>query len=288
MCVLTWAATLAFSGLYSRTPDTLELHILHTNDLHSRIEPFDVGSGFASQKGGAARRAFIIRTLRSKAKQLLLLDAGDALQGTPYFSSFKGVLDYQIMNRMGYDAGTLGNHEFDLGISGLEAALAIPNFPLVNCNYDFSAFPKLASQIRPYIIKEIQGFKIAITGVGIPFKGLVSEGNCAGVRYRDPITSLKKIITELRKNKGADMVIVLSHLGTVYHQARVDDLRLARAVKGIDLIIGGHTHTSTHKPICVNNKGWVTHLVQGYTGGIQIGHLVFDLQHSKGRSLVLK
>jgi 5'-nucleotidase len=247
--------------------------ILHTNDWHSRIEPFPPQSGKFAGQGGAAARAAIIERIRKEQKHVILLDAGDIFQGTPYFNFFEGELEYKLMTAMGYDAATLGNHDFDNGIEGILKQMKHAEFELINCNYDFND-TLLASKIKPYKIIQKGGVKIGIIGVGINLNGLVPNELWKGIIYRDPVFYANQFARELKHQKGCDFVICLSHLGYEYQDGKISDKKLAAQSSHIDIILGGHTHTFLPEPVSVlntlnrqvlvNQVGWA---------GLQLGRI---------------
>jgi len=258
-------------------PGITRLTLLHTNDTHSRIEPFGAGNGALSGKGGMARRATLVKQLRSQLGNMLLLDAGDVFQGTPYFNRYKGSLDYKLMSMIGYDAATLGNHDFDNGVDGLVTAMAEATFPFVNCNLEMKGVPSLAQRVQPWIVKQLSGLKVGITGVCVDFKGLVAPKNHEGVTWRDPLESLEPIIKLLREREKVDMVVLLSHLGYDLKGTGWDDLTLARKLPGIDVIIGGHSHTFMEEPVRVKNGGGETLVFQVGFGGVNLGRMDFTV-----------
>ena len=258
--------------------------LLHTNDTHSRIEPFGPGNGAISGLGGVARRATLVKQLRAQLGPVLLLDAGDTFQGTPYFNRYKGRLDYQLMRMVGYDAGTLGNHDFDNGVGLLlEAMVAMetlehanPPFPFVNCNFDCKGAPELAKRVRPYIVREFPGVRVGITGVGVAFAGLVDPKNHAGITWKDPYESLKPIVKRLREVEKVDLVVVLSHLGHNSQGSSAPcDLLLPAAVAGIDAVIGGHSHTFLDAPVRLPQAQGETLVFQVGFGGVNLGRMDF-------------
>jgi 5'-nucleotidase len=253
--------------------------LLHTNDTHSRIEPFGPGSGRLTGLGGIARRATLARQIRKAIPGALLLDAGDVFQGTPYFNRYKGFLDFKLMSMCGYDAGTLGNHDFDNGVAGLVAALAQADFPILNCNLDTRGAPALGQKLRPWLVKEAAGIRVGITGVCVDFKDLVARDNHAGVDWRDPLETLGPVVARLRGAERADLVVLLSHLGYDRQGEALDDLALARRVPGIDVIIGGHTHTFLDAPVRVED----TVIFQVGFAGVNLGRL--DLAVARGRQV---
>ena len=232
-----------------------KLTILHTNDVHSRIEPFPMDGGKNQGRGGIAKRAALINKIRQEEEQVLLLDAGDMFQGTPYFNYFGGELEMKLMSKMGYDAGTIGNHDFDGGIEGLHKQFsAHANFPLINCNYDFSD-TVMNGQTTPYKIFQKGALKIGVLGTGVELDGLVPELLYKKTQYLDPLKQANKYAAILKEEEQCDFVICLSHLGYAYKgEGKVCDLVLAKESKHIDLIIGGHTHTFLEQPTIVKNS----------------------------------
>ncbi|MFY8189323.1 MAG: bifunctional metallophosphatase/5'-nucleotidase, partial [Bacteroidia bacterium] len=229
-----------------------KLTILHTNDWHSRIEPFPAIDKKLGGKGGAAARAAYINKVRDEKGEILLLDAGDIFQGTPYFNFFGGELEYKLMSQMGYDCVTLGNHDFDAGIEGLLKQMPHANFDMVNANYDFSK-SALNGKVKPYKIYRKQGLKIGVFGLGIELNGIVPAKLFGNIIYNDPIAVANKIAETLKKHHKCDLVICLSHLGYKYNSTKVCDEILATKTAHIDLIIGGHTHTFLPEPAWYTN-----------------------------------
>ena len=256
-----------------------KITILHTNDMHSRIEPFSSGSykGF----GGMAQRSSIIKEIRKKEKNVLLFDGGDIFQGTPYFNYFGGELEFKLMSEMKYDAAVLGNHDFDNGINGLKKQLRHANFPFLITNYDFKK-TILKDQFKPYKIFIKDNIKVGVFGLGIELEGLVPKELYKETIYLDPIKKSKFYSNKLKNELGCDLVICLSHLGLQYENNKISDLTLAKKSKFIDLIIGGHTHTFLKKPkiitnainkkVIINQVGW---------GGINIGKIDFIFKQNK-------
>lgn len=245
-----------------------QLTILHTNDVHSRIEPFPMDGGRNEGRGGIAKRAALINKIREEEEQVLLLDAGDMFQGTPYFNYFNGELEIKLMSQMGYDAGTIGNHDFDAGIANLQKQTAAhASFPLINCNYDFSD-TILHQQVKPYQIFQKGAIKVGVIGVGVELEGLVSKELYKNTQYLDPIVQANQYAALLKHDEGCHYVICLSHLGYQYKSNKVSDRVLAERSKNINLIIGGHTHTYLTEPALVTNQDqeevWVTQV--GWAG----------------------
>ena len=277
--------TLAPNLLTQARQDFRNVTILHTNDTHSRIDPFPESHKFHAYKGGVVNRAKQIDLIRKEVGNVLLLDAGDVFQGTPYFNRFNGHLELQLMQAMGYDAMTMGNHDFDIGISGFEDAFRKnASFPIICSNYDFSN-TSMADLVKSYHIFEKNEIRIGVFGLGIELKGLVSLNNYEGTIYSDPISVAQQYIKLLRNELKCDLIICLSHLGYKYDNDKISDRILAQTVEGIDLIIGGHTHTFLKKPelITRETKGQTLVNQVGF-GGINLGRIDFFLADKKVRS----
>lgn len=256
--------------LVACTPQADHLTILHTNDTHSQIEPK------SNNTGGYARRMGLIAQERKADPDLLLLDAGDFCQGTPYFNFFHGRVEIDAMNRMGYDAATLGNHEFDNGLDTLAAVLKTANFPIVCANYDFTG-TALEGLIKPYTIIRRAGLKIGIFGLGCDPKGLISDKNFLPAVYLHPYSVAQEMANELRA-KGCDVVICLSHLGTEAKAGdAVGDTEMVAQTRGIDVVIGGHTHKLYDNLRVANLDGDSIPLCQMGKSGIYLGKIVLDL-----------
>ena len=223
------------------------LTILHTNDVHSRIEPFPMDGGRYQGMGGAAKRAAMIKKIRQEEEHVLLLDAGDIFQGTPYFNFFGGELEFKLMTEMKYDAATLGNHDFDAGIEGLHKQLPNASFDLINANYDFSN-TIMNQKVSPYKIYQKGAVKVGVLGVGIELNGLVPGTLIGETQYLDPIKQADKYASLLKNEMKCNYVICLSHLGYKYREEKVSDVDLAQNTSNIDLIIGGHTHNLLAEP----------------------------------------
>ncbi len=242
-----------------------KLCILHTNDVHSRIDPFPNNGGRYAGLGGAAKRAKLISDIRKKEKNVLLLDSGDMFQGTPYFNFFGGELEFKLMSEMKYDVATLGNHDFDAGIDGLHKQLPHVSFDIVSSNYDFTD-TVLHEACLPYVIKKIGNLTIGIFGIGIELEGLVPQKLYKKTQYLDPIKTANTTAA-LLKEKECDYIICLSHLGYKYENAsRICDVTFAKNTANIDLILGGHTHTlldqidqrenAVGEAVYINQVGW--------------------------------
>lgn len=264
------------------------LVILHTNDVHSRLDPFPMDGGRNQGVGGVAARAGLINNIRAAESNVLLLDAGDIFQGTPYFNVFKGEPEIKAMSMMGYDACTMGNHDFDAGLENFATQLQHARFPVVICNYDFTQTP-MENRHQPYLILRKGGLKIGITGVGIELNGLVPDDLAGNTQYLDPVASVNKVAEMLKKRHQCDMVICLSHLGYQYRESnsKMSDLILAKETEYIDLIIGGHTHTFLDKPVLQRNKRGADVVInQVGWGGILLGRLDYEFLQNGKKNLV--
>ena len=262
-------------GLAAATTNraTPRLTILHTNDWHSRIDPFPDDGGHNANQGGAVRRANLIAQIRSAEPNVLLFDSGDIFQGTPYFNFFLGELEMKLMSQMGYDAGTIGNHDFDGGIENLATQLKHADFPLLAANYDFRATP-LQDRIAPYRVFERGGIRVGVFGLGIELQGLVPQSLYGATVYQDPIERGNATALHLRTRQKCDLVVCLSHLGYRYRDDKVSDVVLAGSSRHIDLILGGHTHTFLDQPVTVANvEGEPVIINQVGFAGLRLGRL---------------
>ena len=221
-----------------------ELTILHTNDTHSTIYPLSPNLNDTSKanRGGFIRRIAMIKEERQKDPNLLLIDSGDFSQGSAYYNEFKGEVEVQLMNRMGYDVGTIGNHEFDFGLDNMARLFRMAKFPIVCANYDFTGTP-VEGLVKPYIIMKRNGLKIGLFGLCPAMEGLVDENKCKGVKYLDPVKVGLETATLLKKEKKCDVVICVSHLGWDMSGGRMDDEEMTAGSRNIDVILGGHSHT---------------------------------------------
>ena len=258
----------------------IKLTILHTNDMHSHIHPFT--SGRNKGLGGMAQRAALIKQIRKQEEHVLLLDAGDIFQGTPYFNVYGGELEFKLMSKMKYDAVTLGNHDFDNGLQGLKKQLPHANFPFLIANYDFSD-TILKNTFKPYKVFRKGDLKIGVFGIGIELDGLVPKKLYQNTVYQDPISTANHYANILKQKERCDLVICLSHLGFKYKGEKISDMTFAGQTRDIDLIIGGHTHTFLKKPVkqlnldekevLINQVGWA---------GINIGKIDYHFSQNDG------
>lgn len=261
--------------------DFTTISILHTNDIHCHIEPFTGTNERYANKGGLARIAKLAALERQKNPNTLLLDAGDMFQGTPYFNYFKGELMLKVMSEAGYDASTIGNHEFDNGLQGIKDPLPNAEFPIISSNYDFSD-TILSGSFPEYKIFRRDGVKIGIYGVGIELENLVGKKNYGATVYNDPVVVAQRMESFLKNDKKCDLVICLSHIGLRYRDNKVSDMVLAAETSFTDLIIGGHTHSYLEKPLEEKNKlGQPVIVNQAWWGGLVVGKIDFVFEKSK-------
>ncbi|MCU4188232.1 metallophosphatase [Flavobacterium sp. HXWNR29] len=265
------------------SPETKKITILHTNDVHSHIDPFPADHPRNANMGGAARRAALIESIRKEEENVLLLDAGDIFQGTPYFNYYGGELEFKLMSMMQYDLATMGNHDFDNGIDGFYAQLPHAEFEFVSANYDFKN-TVLNEIVKPYKIFNKDGIKIGIFGLGVELDGLVDKKLYKETVYNNPIEVAQDMTKILKEEQKCDLVICLSHLGYSYKNEpyKVSDLELAKKTKNIDLIIGGHTHTFLEKPVVEkNSEGKDVLINQVGCYGINLGKIDFYFSNDK-------
>jgi len=268
-----------------------KITILHTNDVHSHIDPFPKNDPLNPSGGGVIARANLINLVKKDNPHTLVLDAGYVFQGTPYFNFFGGELELKLMSKMGYNASTLGNHEFDNGMEKLSKVLKHANFSFLNSNYTLKNTP-LENKIKSHEIFNINGIKIGVFGLGIELEGLVEKKLYKGIKYLNPIEISKDISDDLKYNHNCDLIICLSHLGFSYSKDKniMCDLILAKQTKNIDLIIGGHTHTFLDEPVKVKNlenKDVIINQVGCF--GINLGKIDFyfseNNKHQEGMSI---
>jgi 5'-nucleotidase len=255
----------------------IKLVILHTNDTHSQVEPTDKSTLKTADMGGYARRMGLISQIREQEKNVLLVDAGDYSQGTPYFNFFNGRIEIDAMNRMKYDAGTLGNHEFDNGIDTLAVVLKNAQFPMVSSNYQLdktSLFPI----VKKYVVLEKAGLRIGIMALDVNPESLIFEKNYRGLVYQDPIEKANEISALLKKKEKCDVIICLSHLGSDGTKKEVNDFEIARKTRYIDVIIGGHSHTLITNTTVKNAAGKPMVIAQIGKSGLYLGRVELELE----------
>lgn len=281
------AITLSGFGLSSfSSAKTKRITILHTNDTHSHLDTFPQTDAKFPNQGGAAKRATIFNKIKNENPHTLILDAGDMFQGTPYFNYYGGELEIKVMNMLQYDAGTIGNHEFDNGINSLAEQIQKANFDIINANYDFKN-TLMNGLTKPYKIFVKDGIKIGVFGLGIKLEGIVNKSEYGETLWNNPIESAQDVTRILKDELKCDLIICLSHLGYHYgnNSQMISDLDLAAKTKNIDLIIGGHTHTFLEKPTVVLNaeqKEVVVNQVGCY--GVRIGQIDFYFDEFKSKS----
>lgn len=259
--------------------DYTKLTILHTNDVHSHIEPFPANDPKYPNYGGAARRASLVQKIRTIEENVLLFDAGDIFQGTPYFNKYGGELDFKLMSLMQYDAATIGNHDFDNGIDGLKKMLPYAKFPFISSNYNFNN-TILNGEILSHKIFIKQGIKIGVFGLGVELEGLVNKDLYKETVYNNPIPIANEKASFLKNEEKCDLVICLSHLGYKYKNNKISDVELGKNTENIDLIIGGHTHTFLQEPTIVKNiKSKKVLINQVGWAGINLGRIDFYISN---------
>lgn len=256
--------------------------ILHTNDMHSQIDPLPANDRYAG-KGGMARRGTLVKRIRKENPNTLLLDAGDCFQGTPYFNLYKGVVEYKTMSAVGYDVVTLGNHDFDNGIEGLAEAMKSATFEFVSANYDVSG-TAIANRVKPYVVRQLGGIRVGIFGLGIKLEGLNPPESFKGLKYLDPVRMARGTVRLLRTQEKCSMVVCASHLG-YYPQPKGDELgdsQVVAQVDGIDFIASGHTHTFMKQPVMAKQpSGKDTVIFQVGKSGIYLGRVDFTVRQNK-------
>ena len=257
--------------------------VLHTNDTHSQIDPILENDKTYAGKGGVARRATLVRRVRKENPNTLMIDAGDVCQGTPYFNFYRGEVEYKAMSLIGYDAGTIGNHEFDNGVESLARALQFANFDIVSTNYDVRG-SALESKVKTHVVKEVGGLRIGLFGLGISPAGLITPDTFKPLQYLDPVRMSRGVTKLLREQERCTLVLGMSHLG--YYpdpkNGEVGDTQVAAQVDGIDFIASGHTHTFMEKPVLQKNPaGKDTIIFQVGRSGIYVGRVDFTVRDGK-------
>ncbi|WP_227006051.1 bifunctional UDP-sugar hydrolase/5'-nucleotidase [Marinifilum sp. N1E240] len=278
-------AGLAWKNSFASSKTLQKITILHTNDLHSRIEPFPANDPKFGGLGGFARINALVNKIRREEENVLLFDSGDVFQGTPYFNFFKGEAEYKLMSKIGYDAGNIGNHEFDNGIEGIASQLKNLKFPLLNANYDFKG-TELEGKIPEYKIFRRGNLKIGVFGLGVNLDGYVEPQNRGPIEYIDPVDVSQKMVDILKNQNHCDLIVCLSHMGHTSHFGEDSDMEFAKNTRGIDVILGGHSHTLLEEPekvlnldgeeVLINQVGWA---------GIALGRLDFYIDKDKNEKL---
>jgi 5'-nucleotidase len=267
--IALFTVVLACSSLSAQQKHLL---ILQTSDTHSRIEPVEQVGDRDYNKGGFVRRATMLDQMRRKNPDLLLFDCGDFSQGTPYYNLFEGNAEIDFMNYMKYNAGTIGNHEFDLGLNNMARLFKRAKFPIVCSNYDFSA-TVLKGLVKPYIVLIRKGIRIGVFGLSPQPKGLVQEKNYKKTIYNDPVTTANSMASLLRYTERCDVVICLSHLGIMY------DRILIPKTRNIDLILGGHSHTFMNAPESYTDlDGKIVKVLHSGAKGVKVAKIELTLE----------
>lgn len=280
-------AIAAFSMILLTLPvwgqQTRQLVILHTSDTHSHIDPIDENSADRNAGwGGMARHATLVKQERQAAETFLLMSSGDISQGTPYYNMFRGEVEIETMNLMGYDAMTIGNHEFDYGMDNMYRLFTMAKFPVVCANYDFTG-TVLEGVVKPYVILKRNGLKIGVFGLSPQLDGLVQKTKCEGVKMKDTVESAREAIAALQ-NERCDMIILLSHLG-VDRDLKEEgewDHTVVPQIQGVDLVLGGHTHTFLSKPLMIKDQSGKEIPVMHIGGnGVYMSKTVVELELEK-------
>ena len=270
---------LALVSLSGQAKKHTQLVILHTNDTHSAILPINaqLPDTMKAGRGGFLRRIAMLKEERANHPDLLYFDSGDFFQGSAYFTMFKGDVEVGLMNQMGIDASTIGNHEFDFGLENMARVFKQANFPILCANYDFTG-TVMEGICKPWIIIKRNGLKIGVFAVCPKLKGLVSDKNCVGVKYLDPAKVALETATMLKQQQKCDMVICISHLGWNINRGG-DDQYMIQGSRNIDLVLGGHSHTfMTQLEYCNNMDGKPIPVDQNGKSAVFVGRLVVDLK----------
>lgn len=252
--------------------------ILQTNDCHSQILPFNknLADKTKADLGGFTRRVAYVKQQREKNPDLLLFDSGDFSQGSSYYNLFKGDVEIGLMNIMHYDAATIGNHEFDFGLDNMARIFKMAEFPVVCANYDFKG-TVLEDIVKPYVVLKRNGLKIGVFGLSPKLEGLVVKENYGSIKYLDPVSSARNVVNILREKEKCDFVVCLSHLGWKTGDEEPSDERLIPLTDGIDVILGGHTHSYvTPMDMVYNSKGNNVLISQNGKSGMYISR--FDIK----------
>ena len=270
--LLCLALSFTFS-IFAQDKDTKEVIILQTSDVHSRIEPVNQKGDEYYNKGGFLRRAAFLEQFRKEHKNVLLFDCGDISQGTPYYNMFRGEVEVKLMNEMGYDAMTIGNHEFDFDVDNMERIFKMANFPVVCANYNLDA-TVLKDIVKPYVVLEKYGLRIGVFGLGTQPEGMIQANKCEGGVYEDPVRVSNEIAALLKDEEGCDLVVCLSHLGIQM------DEHLVAGTRNIDVILGGHSHTFMKGPkTYLNMDGKEVPVMHTGKNGVRVGRLDLTLKH---------
>lgn len=276
LCLISlWVCLLVVTAA---AQSTKEIYLFHTNDMHSRIEPFpeNYQDTLLAGKAGMVRRATFISQQREIHPDLLLFDCGDFSQGTPYYNIYKGEVEISMMNEMRYDAGTIGNHEFDFGLENMARLFRLAEFPIVCANYDVTG-TVLEGLVKEYVVLHRDGIKIGVFGLGAQLEGLVAKASYGDVKFEDPVSEAQRIADLLKIQEKCDLVICLSHLG--WKGEPYSDVELIENTCNIDVVLGGHSHSYFEKPEYYKNlDGVEVPLQQMGKHAAFIGKMVLTLQ----------
>jgi 5'-nucleotidase len=231
---LAWLCT-GIEFAHAAGPEAFKLRIVHTNDHHARIEPVLAGTPPAPLHGGVSRRKTLIDAIRKEGGNQILIDAGDVFQGTLWFNQYLGQADLEFYNALGYEAQAIGNHEFDKGPQPLAEYIKRAKFPVLSANISTDGSYPINGLYKPWVIKDVGGQRIGIFGLTTEETPAISSPG-SGITFANYIESAKKAVAEL-KAQGVNKIIALTHIGITF------DRELARQVEGIQVIIGGHSHT---------------------------------------------
>ncbi|MCD8296380.1 MAG: metallophosphatase [Prevotella sp.] len=274
---LTIALTLTLNVVAKKK----QIVILHTNDTHSCIYPLNptLADTLLAGRGGYIRRAEMIKMQRTEYPNLLLIDSGDFSQGSPYYTMYKGDVEIGLMNKMGYDVATIGNHEFDFGVDNMARLFKEAEFPIVCANYDFTG-TALEEIVKPYTIIKRNHLKIGVFGISPQLEGLVFAKTCEGVNYNDPIKAANEVADLLKNKEKCDLVICISHLG--WNVGGIDDNMMMAQTRNIDIVLGGHSHTYLQTIQYVKNlDGKEIPNDQNGKSGIFVGKIILDLDKAR-------
>lgn len=257
-----------------------QIVILHSNDTHSCIYPLNVNLADTALagRGGYLRRAAFVEQQRKQYPNLLLIDSGDFSQGSPYYTLNKGEVEVGLMNIMRYDAATIGNHEFDFGLENMARIFRMANFPILCSNYDFTGTP-VEGTVKPWTIIKRDGVKIGLFALDPKLIGLVDTAKCQGVKYLDPVAKANEMAA-LLKAKKCDLVICVSHLG--WDKVDMNDQIMIAGSRGIDLVLGGHSHTYMKQLEYVKDlDGKMVPVDQNGKHGLWIGKMMLNMKKKK-------
>jgi 5'-nucleotidase len=276
----------AFIGLVGNpsslvTEEQKHITILHTNDVHSHLEAFKASHPSFGNRGGVARRLAVINQIKQENSNTLIFDAGNFFQNKPFFNFYNNKIEIATMNKLNYNACTLGTHDFGLGLNALEKQINKADFDVLIANYSFKN-KALSNKIKPYRIYIKDGIRIGVFGLGIALEKYQNSSLINEIEYQNPITVAQKISKKLKEQEQCDLVICLSHLGYQYRDKQISDVVLAKNTQDINLIIGGHTHTLLYKPSLLKNKIGKTVLVnQVGWAGLYLGRIDFFISPKK-------